>query len=283
MRRWEVSLLLGAIGLLVATGCGGRGVAETDQLALGDGQYPITTASPQAQQLFDRALTLYFSGHRGQAARTFEAAAAAVRDPRHHKYSPAAGLPELRAAVAARMIEGGVPTEAGDVLITNGGKQAVSSAFATLMGPGDEVLLPAPYWVSYPEAINLAGATPVIVSAGIDAGDATPRPVSGGDISSAWRLDAPGQSIFIKTGPASSYEMFAAEAEGLSELAQANAVRVPAVRAVGEHSGSAFVAFEWLQLDNASSACERLLGQQLAALHRTTGHASAGTVITRSG
>ncbi|NND85341.1 MAG: pyridoxal phosphate-dependent aminotransferase [Acidimicrobiia bacterium] len=99
-----------------------------------------------------------------------EAAAAAVRDPRHHKYSPAAGLPELRAAVAARMSEGGVPTEAGDVLITNGGKQAVYSAFATLMGPGDEVLLPAPYWVSYPEAINLAGATPVVVSTGIEAG-----------------------------------------------------------------------------------------------------------------
>jgi aspartate aminotransferase len=99
-----------------------------------------------------------------------EAAAAAVRDPRNHKYSPAAGLPELRAAVAARMSDGGVPTEAADVLITNGGKQAVYSAFATLMGPGDEVLLPAPYWVSYPEAIHLAGATPVIVSTGIDAG-----------------------------------------------------------------------------------------------------------------
>jgi len=106
--------------------------------------------------------------------------------------------------------------------------------------------------------------------AGIDAGKATPRPVSGGDISAAWRLDAPDQSIFLKTGPSSSYEMFSAEAEGLSELAQANAVRVPTVLAFGEHAGSAFVALEWLRLDNTGSACERLLGQQLAALHRTT-------------
>ena len=106
--------------------------------------------------------------------------------------------------------------------------------------------------------------------AGIDAGTATPRPVSGGDISSAWRLDAPDQSIFLKTGPSSSYEMFAAEAEGLQELAQADAVRVPAVLAFGEHAGNAFVALEWLRFDNADSACERLLGQQLAALHRTT-------------
>lgn len=64
--------------------------------------------------------------------------------------------------------------------------------------------------------------------------------------------------------------MFAAEAEGLSELARANAVRVPAVLAFGEQAGSAFVALEWLRFGNSDSACERLLGQQLAALHRTT-------------
>jgi aspartate/methionine/tyrosine aminotransferase len=121
-----------------------------------------------------------------------EAAAAAVRDPRNHKYSPAAGLPELRAAVAARMSDGGVPTEAADVLITNGGKQAVYSAFATLMGPGDEVLLPAPYWVSYPEAIHLAGATPVIVSTGIDAGfKVTP------DLLESHRTEATKALIFV--------------------------------------------------------------------------------------
>ncbi len=92
-----------------------------------------------------------------------EAAAAAARDPSNHKYSPAAGLPELREAIAAMATAAGTPAESANVLVTNGGKQAVYSAFATLFGPGDEVLLPAPYWVSYPEALRLAGATPIIV------------------------------------------------------------------------------------------------------------------------
>jgi len=107
-------------------------------------------------------------------------------------------------------------------------------------------------------------------SAGIDVAGAEPRPVAGGDISAAWRLDGAAGSVFLKTGPASSYEMFAAEAEGLSELAQANAVRVPAVIAFGEHRDSAFVALEWLSFENIGRASERQLGEQLAALHRTT-------------
>ncbi len=107
-------------------------------------------------------------------------------------------------------------------------------------------------------------------SAGIDVEGAEPRPVSGGDISAAWRLDSAAGSVFLKTGPASSYEMFAAEAEGLSELAQANAVRVPAVIALGEHRDSAFVALEWLRFESIGRASERRLGEQLAALHRTT-------------
>ena len=107
-------------------------------------------------------------------------------------------------------------------------------------------------------------------SAGIDVEGAEPRPVSGGDISAAWRLDSAAGGVFLKTGPASSYEMFAAEAEGLSELAQANAVRVPAVIALGEHRDSAFVALEWLCFESIGRASERRLGEQLAALHRTT-------------
>ena len=107
-------------------------------------------------------------------------------------------------------------------------------------------------------------------SAGIDVAGAEPRPVAGGDISAAWRLDSAAGSVFLKTGPASSYEMFAAEAEGLSELAQANAVRVPAVIAFGEHRDSAFVALEWLSFESIGRASERQLGEQLAALHRTT-------------
>ena len=93
-----------------------------------------------------------------------EAAAAACADPRNHRYSPAAGLPELREAVAAKTLrDSGLTVPASRVLITNGGKQAVYQAFATLLDPGDEVLLPAPYWTTYPEAIALAGGVSVDV------------------------------------------------------------------------------------------------------------------------
>jgi aspartate/methionine/tyrosine aminotransferase len=93
-----------------------------------------------------------------------EAAVAACRDPRNHRYTPAAGLPELRAAVAAKtQRDSGYRVDAAQVLVTNGGKQAVYEAFAALLDPGDEVLLPAPYWTTYPEAIRLAGGVPVEV------------------------------------------------------------------------------------------------------------------------
>ena len=94
-----------------------------------------------------------------------EAAVEACRDPRNHGYTPAAGLPELRAAVAAKTLrDSAYGVEANQVLITNGGKQAVFEAFAVLLDPGDEVLLPAPYWTTYPESIALAGglAVPVV-------------------------------------------------------------------------------------------------------------------------
>jgi aspartate/methionine/tyrosine aminotransferase len=93
-----------------------------------------------------------------------EAAVAACRDPRNHRYTPVAGLPELRAAVAGKTArDTGYVVDAAQVLITNGGKQAVYNAFATLCDPGDEVLLIAPYWTTYPEAIKLAGGVPVEV------------------------------------------------------------------------------------------------------------------------
>jgi aspartate aminotransferase len=96
-----------------------------------------------------------------------EAAAAACHQPRFHRYTPTAGLPELRAAIAAKtMRDSGLRAEAGQVLVTNGGKHALYQAFATLLDPGDEVLLPAPYWVTYPEAIALAGGVPVVVATG---------------------------------------------------------------------------------------------------------------------
>jgi aspartate aminotransferase len=93
-----------------------------------------------------------------------EAAQRACAEPRFHKYTPAAGLPELREAVAAKTArDSGYAVNASQVLITNGGKHAVYEAFATLLDPGDEVLLPTPYWTTYPEAIALAGGVPVPV------------------------------------------------------------------------------------------------------------------------
>jgi aspartate aminotransferase len=95
-----------------------------------------------------------------------EAAVAAARDPRNHRYTPAGGLPELKDAVAAKTaLDSGYSVDAAQVLVTNGGKQAVYEAFATLIDPGDEVVLPAPYWTTYPEAIRLAGGVPVAVLA----------------------------------------------------------------------------------------------------------------------
>jgi aspartate aminotransferase len=92
------------------------------------------------------------------------AAAAACADPRWHRYTPAGGLPELKAAIVEKTRrDSGLEVTPAQVLVTNGGKQAVYEAFATLLDPGDEVLLPAPYWTTYPEAIRLAGGVPVDV------------------------------------------------------------------------------------------------------------------------
>jgi aspartate/methionine/tyrosine aminotransferase len=92
------------------------------------------------------------------------AAIEAARDPRNHRYTPAAGLPELREAIAVKTArDSGYQVAADQVVVTNGGKQAVYQTFAALLDPGDEVLLPAPYWTTYPESISLAGGVPVPV------------------------------------------------------------------------------------------------------------------------
>src|SRR3954454_21691979 len=93
-----------------------------------------------------------------------EAAVAACRQPAMHRYTPAGGLPALKEAIVAKSArDSGLQASPANVLVTNGGKQAVYEAFATLCDPGDEVLLPAPYWTTYPEAIRLAGGVPVDV------------------------------------------------------------------------------------------------------------------------
>jgi len=98
-----------------------------------------------------------------------EAALVAVRDPKNHRYTPAAGLPDLREAVADKTLrDSGLQVSPSQVVVTNGGKQAVYQAFATLLDPGDEVLVPTPYWTTYPESIRLAGGVQVDVFAGSD-------------------------------------------------------------------------------------------------------------------
>jgi aspartate aminotransferase len=93
-----------------------------------------------------------------------EAAVAACRDPRNHRYTPAPGLPELRQAIADKTArDSGYQVSPAQVLVTNGGKHALYNAFAALLDPGDEVLLPAPYWTTYPESIRLGGGVPVVV------------------------------------------------------------------------------------------------------------------------
>jgi aspartate/methionine/tyrosine aminotransferase len=99
------------------------------------------------------------------------AAVAACSDPKNHKYTPAGGMPALKEAIAAKTLrDSGYQVAASQVLITNGGKQAVEEAFATLLDPLDEVLLPAPYWTTYPEAIRLAGGVAVELPTTIDSG-----------------------------------------------------------------------------------------------------------------
>jgi len=104
-------------------------------------------------------------------AHIVEAAIAAAKDPKNHRYTPAVGLPELREAIAKKTLaDSGTEITAAQVVVTNGGKQAVYQAFAVLLDPGDEVILPSPYWTTYPEAIALAGGKSVEVFAGSDQG-----------------------------------------------------------------------------------------------------------------
>lgn len=95
-----------------------------------------------------------------------EAAQLACSDPANHRYTPGAGLPGLRQAIANKTLrDSGLEVSASSVVVTNGGKQAIYEAFAALLDPGDEVIVPTPYWTTYPEAIRLAGGVPVFVEA----------------------------------------------------------------------------------------------------------------------
>jgi len=100
-----------------------------------------------------------------------EAAVEACRDPQNHKYTPAGGLPALKQAIADKTRrDSGYDVKPSQVLVTNGGKHALYDAFATLLDPGDEAILPSPYWTTYPESIKLAGGVPVIVPTDLSTG-----------------------------------------------------------------------------------------------------------------
>jgi aspartate aminotransferase len=97
------------------------------------------------------------------------AAVAAAKDPVNHRYTPAGGMPDLKRAIVDKTLrDSGYEVAPEQVLVTNGGKHAVYNTFAALLDPGDEVLLPSPFWTTYPEAIKLAGGTVVEVFAGED-------------------------------------------------------------------------------------------------------------------
>ncbi|MGF1646211.1 MAG: pyridoxal phosphate-dependent aminotransferase [Kineosporiaceae bacterium] len=141
------------------------GIAESATLAV--------TARAKALRAAGRPVIGFGAGEPDfpTPAHVVEAATTACGDPAMHRYTPAAGLPALREAVAAKTLrDSGVEVAPSQVLVTNGGKQAVYLAFATLLDPGDEVIVPTPYWTTYPEAIRLAGGVPVEVVAGADQG-----------------------------------------------------------------------------------------------------------------
>ena len=128
-------------------------------------------AKAKALQAEGKAVISYAAGEPDfpTPAHIVEAAVAAAKDPKNHRYTPAVGLPELREAIAVKTkADSGTEITAAQVVVTNGGKQAVYQAFAVLLDPGDEVLLPSPYWTTYPEAIALAGGKTVEVFAGSD-------------------------------------------------------------------------------------------------------------------
>lgn len=128
-------------------------------------------AKAKALQAAGRPVISYAAGEPDFATPQFvvDAAAEALKSPANFRYTPAAGLPVLREAIAAKTLrDSGLEVTPAQVVVTNGGKQAVYQAFQTVVNPGDEVLLPAPYWTTYPEAIRLADGVPVEVFAGAE-------------------------------------------------------------------------------------------------------------------
>lgn len=128
-------------------------------------------AKAKSLQAQGRPVISYAAGEPDFAtpAHIVAAAVAAAQDPKNHRYTPAAGLPELKQAIVEKTLrDSGIAVEPNQVLVTNGGKQSVYEAFQVLLNPGDEVIVPTPFWTTYPEVIALADGRAVEVFAGAD-------------------------------------------------------------------------------------------------------------------
>ena len=151
-----------------------------------------------------------------------QAAVEACLDPRWHRYTPAAGLPALKEAIAVKTLrDSGLAVTADQVLVTNGGKQALYNAFAALVNPGDEVILPAPYWTTYPEAIQLAGGVPVVV----DTDETTGYRTSVADLEAA-RTDKTTMLVFVSPSNPTGAVYSPAEVEAIGRWALDNGLWV---------------------------------------------------------
>lgn len=155
-----------------------RDVTETPRLskkiaAIAESATLKVDAKAKALQADGRPIVSFAAGEPdfSTPAHIVDAAREALNDPKNFRYTAAAGLPQMREAVAAKTArDSGWDVPPTQVVVTNGGKQAVYQAFQVLLDPGDEVLVPAPFWTTYPEAIQLADGVPVEVFAGADQG-----------------------------------------------------------------------------------------------------------------
>ena len=147
-----------------------------------------------------------------------EAAAQACADPKNHRYTPAAGLPELREAIAAKTKrDSGYEIAAANTVVTNGGKHAIYNAFATVLDPGDEVLIPEPYWTTYPEAVKLAGGVPVFVPSTLEGGfKVTPADLD------RYRSDRTKMALFVSPSNPSGAVYSEDETRNFAEFCAAN-------------------------------------------------------------
>lgn len=139
------------------------------------GESPTLAISAEAKRLRDADVDVISFGAGEPDVPTpehiVEAARAACTQPAMHRYSPTAGLPALREAIATKTIrDSGLQVTPEQVTVSNGGKHALSNVFQALIDPGDEVIVPSPYWVSYPEQVRVAGGDVVTVSTTADDG-----------------------------------------------------------------------------------------------------------------